>query len=199
MERNDLYVQNEPNIANIWQELLEANKYHREFRLKFLFQFLYVSQNWKEPLKQDSSSVWELIHKSLSNPREMRDAVELIEFFGAQCQIALIDDLINMVVRYDEPQEGGDIARKIITSLPKEWLDANFRLAVDCWLQREDAYKFEPSLLSLCAEIDPNLAQEFAEEALKSNDEGDHEVGQWILEDYLPKQQRKGLEKGNVK
>jgi hypothetical protein len=181
-------MQDKEDVVNIWQELLKANKNCRELQLKFFLGYMY---NRNDSLELDVNGVFELVRKSLSNPLEMLDAVQLIKSCKWQYQIIFIDELINMVVRYYEPQEGGDIARNIIISLPEEWLASNFRASVEHWLQREDAYKFEPLLLGLCADVNPNLAKEFAEEALKSNDEVDHDVGYWILMEYLPKRQHK--------
>jgi hypothetical protein len=154
-------MQDKEDVVNIWQELLKANKNCRELQLKFFLGYMY---NRNDSLELDVNGVFELVRKSLSNPLEMLDAVQLIKSCKWQYQII---------------------------SLPEEWLASNFRASVEHWLQREDAYKFEPLLLGLCADVNPNLAKEFAEEALKSNDEVDHDVGYWILMEYLPKRQHK--------
>jgi len=181
-------MKDKESAGEIWHELLKASKHRLELWQKFCVKFVLLTSDWKKPIEDDS--IVELMRKSLVDSEYRYEAVQLLESFGTRYQIALIDDLLEIAV-YGETKEGNSIARKIIISLPKEWLESNFRTAIEHWLQREGSNKFAPLLFTLCADIDPNLAMEFAEEALKSDDEGDRDIGEWMLEDYLPKQQHK--------
>ena len=179
-------MKDKESAAEIWHELLKASKHRLELWQKFCVKFVLLTSDWKKPIEDDS--IVELMHKSLVDSEYRYEAVQLLESFGTRYQIALIDDLIE-IVTHCETKEGSFTAHKIIISLPKEWLESNFRTAIEHWLQREDSYKFNTQLLLLCADIDPNLGREFAEQALKGDDY-DQEIGEWFLQ-YLSDQQHK--------
>lgn len=146
----------------LWRKLFESEIAYIESRQEFL---------------NHSINRVEIIGKALYKPTERGTALRLMEFFPIEERQILFADLVNLA---SVSHSDIELARKVILSLPKTWLLANIENTADPLLKdgTDEEYK---RLLELYIQIDEELTQKLAKQALKHPDIDIQEVG----EDFL--------------
>lgn len=115
-----------------------------------------------------------LIKKALHNPSERGTALRLIEYLKLEERQSLFDDLIDLA---SVSQSDIELCRKVILSLPKNWLLANIEKSAEPLLQdgTDEEYR---RLLELYLDIDRELTKRLAHRAVEHDDPDIREVGE---------------------
>ncbi|MEQ8465193.1 hypothetical protein [Coleofasciculus sp. E1-EBD-02] len=120
------------------------------------------------------------IKKALHNPTERGTALRLIEYLELEERQSLFDDLLDLA---SVSQSDIELCRKVILSLPKNWLLANIEKSAEPLIQdgTDEEYR---RLLELYLDIDRELAKRLAQRAVEHDDLDIREVGE-DFQNYL--------------
>ena len=157
--------QHKENDTELWRKLVEKELVYIQTRQEFL---------------NDCTHRVALIKKALQNPTQRGTALRLIKYLKLEERQSLFDELVDLA---SVSHSDIELCRKAILSFPQKWLLANIENSAESLLQdgTDEEYR---RLLELYIDIDGELTQRLALQALQHDDPDIREAGE-DFQNYL--------------
>ncbi len=144
-------------------------------------------ENWKRLINQQNAYLEtrrnfatqcinkaDTIRQALQNPTERLTALEIFELLDIEEQKALFSDLIQLA---SVGHSDIELVRQVILAFPRQWVLENIEKNAEPVLKQGTDEEYR-RLLEFYLDLDKNLAQRLARQALEQDDLGIKEVGE---------------------